>query len=139
MVRHFTFITTVLVVMGLLTHIDAKAQGQDQHHLWIGNPLNKIVDKGDTDMGTVYLYNVGTGKFLNTGSYWGTAVVGFNVGMTTHVLSTSKPNTYKMTGPLVTTEGKTRSIITGYTLTEGSTGRTNLPRPNIRMVFWSGR
>lgn len=51
MVRHFTFITTVLVVMGLLTHIDAKAQGQDQHHLWIGNPLNKIVDKGDTDMG----------------------------------------------------------------------------------------
>lgn len=106
MVRHFTFITTVLVVMGLLTHIDAKAQGQDQHHLWIGNPLNEIVNKGDNDMGTVYLYNVGTGKFLNTGSYWGTAVVGFNVGMTTHVLSTSKPNTYKMTGPLVTTEGK---------------------------------
>ncbi|QUI94317.1 adhesin [Prevotella denticola] len=106
MVRHFTFITTVLVVMGLLTHIDAKAQGQDQHHLWNGNPLHTIVDKGDTDMGTVYLYNVGTGKFLNTGSYWGTAVVGFNVGMTTHVLRTSKQNTYKMTGPLVTTEGK---------------------------------
>lgn len=93
-------------MLGLLTHTGAKAQGQDANHLWIGNPLNSIVDKTDDDMGTVYLYNVGTGKYLSTGSYWGTVVIGFNVGMTTHVQSTSEAGVYTMTGPLVTTEGK---------------------------------
>lgn len=106
MARHFTFITAALVVLGLLTHTGAKAQGQDANHLWIGNPLNNIVDNTDDDMGTVYLYNVGTGKYLNTGSYWGTVVIGFNVGMTTHVQSTSEAGVYTMTGPLETTEGK---------------------------------
>ena len=105
MARHFTFITTALIVLGLLTHTGAKAQGQDEHHVWKGNPLSNIVDKTD-DMGTVYLYNVGTGKYLNTGSYWGTVVIGFNVGMTTHVQKTSKTGVYTMTGPLETTEGK---------------------------------
>lgn len=105
MARHFTFITTALIVLGLLTHTGAKAQGQDAHHVWKGNPLSDIVDKTD-DMGTVYLYNVGTGKYLNTGSYWGTVVIGFNVGMTTHVQKTSEAGVYTMTGPLVTTEGK---------------------------------
>lgn len=56
MVRHFTFITTVLVVMGLLTHIDAKAQGQDANHKWNGNPISSIADQTDEDMNTVYLY-----------------------------------------------------------------------------------
>ena len=97
MVRRFT-LTTILVVVGLLVHVSVKAQGQDEHHLWKGNPLENIVDKTD-DMGTVYLYNVGTGKFLNTGSYWGTVVIGFNVGMTTYVQRTTIPNTYTMTGP----------------------------------------
>ena len=105
MVRRFTLLTTILVVVGLLVNVSVKAQGQDEHHLWKGNPLENIVNKTD-DVGTVYLYNVGTGKFLNTGSYWGTVVIGFNVGMTTHVQTTTKPNTYTMTGPLVTTEGK---------------------------------
>ena len=103
MVRHFTFITTVLVVMGLLTHIDAKAQGQDANHKWNGNPISSIADQTDEDMNTVYLYNVGTGKFLNTGSYWGTVAIGFNVGMTIHV---KKHNGfYKMEGPLGTSAG----------------------------------
>lgn len=92
-------------MLGLLTHTGAKAQGQDANHVWNGNPLNNIVNKTD-DMGTVYLYNVGTGKYLNTGSYWGTVVIGFNVGMTTHVQSTSETDVYTMTGPLETTEGK---------------------------------
>nr|WP_311150754.1 adhesin [uncultured Prevotella sp.] len=105
MARHFTFITTALIVLGLLTHTGAKAQGQDANHVWKGNPLSDIVDKTD-DMGTVYLYNVGTGKYLNTGSYWGTVVIGFNVGMTTHVQKTSETGVYTMTGPLETTEGK---------------------------------
>ena len=104
MVRRFTLMT-ILVVVGLLVHVSVKAQGQDEHHLWKGNPLENIVDKTD-DMGTVYLYNVGTGKFLNTGIGKGTVVIGFNVGMTTYVQRTTIPNTYTMTGPLVTTEGK---------------------------------
>ena len=103
MARHFTFITAALVVLGLLTHTGAKAQGQDANHLWIGNPLNSIVDKTDDDMGTVYLYNVGTGKYLNTGSYWGTVAIGFNVGMTIHVKKNG--NYYKMEGPLGTGAG----------------------------------
>lgn len=105
MVRHFTLKTIALFSLGLFSHIGAMAQGQDSNHMWIGNPLNDIVNKTD-DMGTVYLYNVGTGKYLNTGSYWGTVVIGFNVGMTTHVQSTSKTGVYTMTGPLETTEGK---------------------------------
>lgn len=105
MVRHFTLKTIALFSLGLFSHIGAMAQGQDSNHMWNGNPLNNIVNKTD-DMGTVYLYNVGTGKYLNTGSYWGTVVIGFNVGMTTHVQTTSTTGVYTMTGPLETTEGK---------------------------------
>ena len=105
MVRHFTLKTIALFSLGLFSHIGAMAQGQNANHVWNGNPLNNIVNKTD-DMGTVYLYNVGTGKYLNTGSYWGTVVIGFNVGMTTHVQTTSKTGVYTMTGPLETTEGK---------------------------------
>ena len=48
-----------------------------EKHQWNGNPINSVVNHSDDDMGTVYLYNVGTGKFLNAGSYWGTVVIGF--------------------------------------------------------------
>ena len=105
MARHFTLKTIALFSLGLFSHIGAMAQGQNANHVWNGNPLNNIVNKTD-DMGTVYLYNVGTGKYLNTGSYWGTVVIGFNVGMTTHVQTTSTTGVYTMTGPLETTEGK---------------------------------
>ena len=80
------------------------AQGQDQYHRWVGNSINDVADKSDEDMNTVYLYNVGTGKFLNTGSYWGTVVVGFNVGMPIHV-KYYQSGKYKMEGPLGTGAG----------------------------------
>lgn len=81
----------------------SRAQGQNEKHQWNGNPISSVVDNSDEDLGTVYLYNVGTGKFLNTGSYWGTVAVGFKVGMTVHISYSG--NHYKMRGPLATTEG----------------------------------
>jgi len=84
----------------------SRAQGQNEKHQWNGNPINSVVNHSDDDMGTVYLYNVGTGKFLNAGSYWGTVVIGFNIGMTVHIQNSTKSGYYTMTGPLVTTEGK---------------------------------
>ena len=84
----------------------SRAQGQNEKHQWNGNPINSVVNHSDDDMGTVYLYNVGTGKFLNAGSYWGTVVIGFNIGMTVHIQNCTKSGYYTMTGPLVTTEGK---------------------------------
>jgi hypothetical protein len=82
------------------------AQGQDADFHWVGNSVHDVADVTDEDQGTVYLYNVGTGKYLNTGSYWGTVVVGFNVGMTTTIKTSATPGYYQMIGPLVTTEGK---------------------------------
>lgn len=81
----------------------SKAQGQNEKHQWNGNPISSVANNQNEDLGTVYLYNVGTGKFLNIGSYWGTVAVGFKVGMTIHILKNGSH--YKMRGPLATTEG----------------------------------
>ena len=91
------------VFLFLAIPIQSIAQGQDTKHHWNGNPINSVVNHSDDDMSTVYLYNVGTGKFLNAGSYWGTVAVGFKVGMTIHILKNDSH--YKMIGPLATTEG----------------------------------
>ena len=84
----------------------SRAQGQNEKHQWNGNPISSVANNQNEDLGTVYLYNVGTGKFLNTGSYWGTVVIGFNIGMTVHIQNSTLPEHYTMTGPLVTSEGK---------------------------------
>ena len=81
----------------------SRAQGQNKKHQWNGNPISSVANNQNEDLGTVYLYNIGTGKFLNTGSYWGTVAVGFKVGMTIHILKNDSH--YKMRGPLATTEG----------------------------------
>jgi len=81
----------------------SRAQGQNEKHQWNGNPISNVANNPDEDLGTVYLYNVGTGKFLNTGSYWGTVAVGFKVGMTVHISYSG--DHYRMRGPLATTEG----------------------------------
>ena len=104
MARHFTLITIALFILGLFSHTGAMAQGQDSKHIWNGNSIDDVADKSDEDMNTIYLYNVGTKKFLNTGSYWGTVAVGFNVGMPIHIKK-SQSNKYKMEGPLGTGAG----------------------------------
>ena len=106
MKRHFFFSTLLLALLGLANRQVARAQGQDSFHRWNGNPVATVADNSDEDLATVYLYNVGTGEYLNTGSYWGTVVIGFNVGMPVHIQNTTTPGVYRMTGPLVTTEGK---------------------------------
>ena len=103
MARHFTLITIALFILGLFSHTGAMAQGQDGNHIWNGNSINNVADKSDEDMNTIYLYNVGTKKFLNTGSYWGTVAIGFNVGMPIHIKE--KNGYYQMEGPLGTGAG----------------------------------
>ena len=103
MARHFTLITIALFILGLFSHTGAMAQGQDGNHIWNGNSINDVADKSDEDMNTIYLYNVGTKKFLNTGSYWGTVAIGFNVGMPIHIKK--KNGYYQMEGPLGTGAG----------------------------------
>ncbi|QUB85970.1 hypothetical protein [Prevotella fusca] len=103
MARHFTLITIALFILGLFSHTGAMAQGQDGNHIWNGNSIDDVADKSDEDMNTIYLYNVGTKKFLNTGSYWGTVAVGFNVGMPIHIKK--KNGYYQMEGPLGTSAG----------------------------------
>lgn len=104
MVRHFTLITIALFILGLFSHTGAMAQGQDGNHIWKGNSISNVADKSDEDMNTIYLYNVGTKKFLNTGSYWGTVAIGFNVGMPIHIKKNGSGK-YKMEGPLGTGAG----------------------------------
>lgn len=102
----FLLLQALPVLLLLAMPTQSMAQGQDANHKWNGNPISSVVDNHNEDMGTVYLYNVGTGKFLNAGSYWGTVVIGFNIGMTVHIQNSVLSGHYTMTGPLVTTEGK---------------------------------
>ena len=85
----------------------AMAQGQDKDtHQWNGNPISSVLSATDNDMKTAFLYNVGTGKFLNVGSYWGTSVCAYDVGMYINFSSSNNSNyPYRMQGELKTPEG----------------------------------
>lgn len=81
------------------------AQGQDSNHQWVGNSIADFIGSSEEDMKTVYLYNVGTGKYLNIGSNWGTSVSAYNVGMPA-ILTTTSGNKYQIQGNLTTSDGK---------------------------------
>ncbi len=85
-----------------------RAQGQDPTtHKWYGNKVETVVNAADPEHNTVFLYNVGTGKYLNAGSYWGTSLVGFSTGMTVTIKnSTTTLGKYHMIGPLKTGTGQ---------------------------------
>ena len=55
-------------------------------------------------MNKVYLYNVGTGKYLNVGDVWGTAINAYNVGLELKLNSVGT-DTYTIQGALTTTDG----------------------------------
>lgn len=80
------------------------AQGQNGNHQWVGNSISTVINNSDADMNTVYLYNVGTHKFLNVGSYWGTSVSAYNVGMPIKVTNGDN-GLYRMQGVTNTPEG----------------------------------
>ena len=71
----------VLTVLLSSISINVKAQGQDANYHWVGNDISTVIDNSNADMNKVYLYNVGTGKYLNVGDVWGTAINAYNVGL----------------------------------------------------------
>ena len=99
------FCYPILIVLGLVQSLALMAQGQDSKFKWIGNTVSTVMTSTDHDVKTFYLYNVGSGKYLNTGSYWGTSISAFKVGMPL-VITKNANGTYKIQGPISTESGK---------------------------------
>lgn len=95
----------VLTVLLSSISINVKAQGQDANFHWKGNDISTVIGNSNPDMNKVYLYNVGTGKYLNVGDVWGTSINAYNVGLEL-TLNSVGPDTYTIQGALTTTDGK---------------------------------
>ncbi|WP_279187751.1 adhesin [Prevotella melaninogenica] len=99
------FLMLVLTVLLSSISINVKAQGQDANFHWIGNDISTVIGNSiPDDMKKVYLYNVGTGKYLNVGDVWGTSINAYNVGLEL-TLNSVGPDTYTIQGALTTTDG----------------------------------
>lgn len=94
----------VLTVLLSSISINVKAQGQDGSFHWVGNDISTVIGNPNPDMNKVYLYNVGTGKYLNVGDVWGTAINVYNVGLSVNLNSVGT-DTYTIQGALTTTDG----------------------------------
>lgn len=94
----------VLTVLLSSISINVKAQGQDANYQWIGNDISTVIGNSNADMNKVYLYNVGTGKYLNVGDVWGTSINAYNVGLELKLNSVGT-DTYTIQGALTTTDG----------------------------------
>lgn len=94
----------VLTVLLSSISINVKAQGQDANFHWRGNDISTVIGNSNADMNKVYLYNVGTGKYLNVGDVWGTAINAYNVGLELKLNSVGT-DTYTIQGALTTTDG----------------------------------
>ena len=95
----------VLTVLLSSISINVKAQRQDANFHWIGNDISTVIGNSNPDMNKVYLYNVGTGKYLNVGDVWGTAINAYNVGLSVKLNSVGT-DTYTIQGVQTTTDGK---------------------------------
>ena len=98
------FLMLVLTVLLSSISINVKAQGQDGSFHWKGNDISTVIGNSNPDMNKVYLYNVGTGKYLNVGDVWGTAINAYNVGLEL-TLNSVGTDTYTIQGALTTTDG----------------------------------
>ena len=94
----------VLTVLLSSISINVKAQGQDANFHWVGNDISTVIGNPNADMNKVYLYNVGTGKYLNVGDVWGTAINAYDVGLELKLNSVGT-DTYTIQGALTTTDG----------------------------------
>lgn len=94
----------VLTVLLSSISINVKAQGQDGSFHWKGNDISTVIGNSNADMNKVYLYNVGTGKYLNVGDVWGTSINAYNVGLELKLNSVGT-DTYTIQGALTTTDG----------------------------------
>ncbi len=95
----------VLAVLLSSISINVKAQGQDDKFHWIGNDISTVIGNSNPDMNKVYLYNVGTGKYLNVGDVWGTSINAYNVGLELKLNSVGT-DTYTIQGTLTTKDGQ---------------------------------
>lgn len=95
----------VLTVLLSSISINVKAQGQDANFHWKGNDISTVIGNSNPDMNKVYLYNVGTGKYLNVGDVWGTSINAYNVGLELNLNSVG-PDTYTIQGTLTTIDGQ---------------------------------
>lgn len=96
----------VLTVLLSSISINVKAQGQDANFHWIGNDISTVIGNPNADMNKVYLYNVGTGKYLNVGDVWGTSINAYNVGLELKLNKVvTGTDTYTIQGALTTTDG----------------------------------
>lgn len=93
-------VKSVMALM-LLLGVSSKsyAQGQDHNYQWIGNDVSSVINNSNADMNTIYLYNVGTKKYLNIGSYWGTSISAYEVGMPCKITNNGD-GTYTIQGSL---------------------------------------
>jgi hypothetical protein len=98
------FLMLVLTVLLSSISINVKAQGQDGSFHWVGNDISTVIGNPNPDMNKVYLYNVGTGKYLNVGDVWGTSINAYNVGLELKLNSVGT-DTYTIQGALTTTDG----------------------------------
>jgi len=98
------FLMLVLTVLLSSISINVKAQGQDGSFHWVGNDISTVIGNSNPDMNKVYLYNVGTGKYLNVGDVWGTSINAYNVGLELKLNSVGT-DTYTIQGALTTTDG----------------------------------
>jgi len=98
------FLMLVLTVLLSSISINVKAQGQDANYQWVGNDISTVIGNSNPDMNKVYLYNVGTGKYLNVGDVWGTSINAYNVGLELKLNSVGT-DTYTIQGALTTTDG----------------------------------
>ena len=94
----------VLTVLLSSISINVKAQGQDANFHWVGNDISTVIGNPNADMNKVYLYNVGTGKYLNVGDVWGTSINAYNVGLSVELNSVGT-DTYTIRGALTTIDG----------------------------------
>ncbi|WP_455252343.1 adhesin [Prevotella melaninogenica] len=100
------FLMLVLTVLLSSISINVKAQGQDATNFqWIGNDISTVIANPNADMNKVYLYNVGTGKYLNVGDVWGTSINAYNVGLELKLNSVGT-DTYTIQGTLTTIDGQ---------------------------------
>ena len=67
-----TFLFAALAIAGLMMSAEVNAQGSQSTTRWVGTDYQQTTGK------TVFLYNVGTGRFLVHGGDWGTQARLFN-------------------------------------------------------------
>lgn len=100
-----TALMFLFAVLMMGNPIKSAAQGQDVNFKWNGNTISDVLASSEPDVQTFYLYNVGSNKFLNTGSYWGTSISAFKVGMPLKFVQ-NPDGTYKIQGTIETNSGK---------------------------------